>query len=235
MVFGWLKKTFLGDESPTAAPVVEKASAPAVVPSAKTSAKAKRSRSADEPEAKEPAKKVAKTKKGKVVHEDDWDTMMDKVFAYAKLSGSVDDIGEEEPKLAAWFKLQEKQLSSLGAEQATKIKSLYDMSNIVPPKPMARTHKKNPSFRTPKFDVMFERMLAFKEVYGHTRVPTTYEDGHLAKWARRQRLMHSQKERGLKDKMTPENIKKLENLGFAWKLPRGRPRKDGTPNKATKE
>jgi hypothetical protein len=241
-MFGWIYNTFFGVEKEKDAtapiPAADVKAAPTKVPAAKAKAKAKakpsnakRARAADTDATPSGApKKTAKTVSGKKVShvEGSWSSIFKKVDSYVKRVGVLDDIGEEEPALAEWLNrqqsnaatltnIQKKQLNSIGAKDV-KIKSKAPVAQAVASKtPKTRV-------RTPKFEVMFERLLAFKIVYGDTQVPSTYEDGQLAKWARRQRLLYSQKERGLKDKLSSEKIEQLNSIGFAWKLKRGRPK-----------
>jgi hypothetical protein len=182
--------------------------------------------------------KVAKTVSGgKVSHvEGDWSVTFMKVDSYVKRVGILDDIGEEEPALAEWLNRQQSNATSLTTVQKKQLDSIGATDVNIKSKTPLKTPSKTPGdqggtpktpktrVRTPKFEVMFERLLAFKIVYGDTQVASTYEDGQLAKWARRQRLLYSQKERGLKDKISNEHIEQLDSIGFAWKLKRGRPK-----------
>lgn len=242
-MFGWIYNTFFGTEKEKdgTAPVSTAAGDVKAAPVRKATAKpqtAKRARPADADATPSGApSKTAKTVSGKKVShvEGDWSATYRKVESYVKRVGVLDDIGEEEPVLAEWLNRQQsnaatlttaqkKQLDSIGAKDL-KIKAKTPSAQVG----ISKTPKTR--VRTPKFEIMFERLLAFKIVYGDTQVPSTYEDGQLAKWARRQRLLYSQKERGLKDKLSDERIEQMNGIGFAWKLKRGRPK---TPAKAKK-
>jgi hypothetical protein len=245
-MFGWIYNTFFGTEKekeatapvPVSGTAVEDVKA-ASVPEAKAKPQtAKRARPADADAMPSGAPtKTAKTITGKKVShvEGDWSATFGKVDSYVKRVGVLDDIGEEEPVLAEWLNrqqsnaaaltiVQKQQLDSIGAKDLKIRFKAPSVQGGAPKVPKTRV-------RTPKFEIMFERLLAFKIVYGDTQVPSTYEDGQLAKWARRQRLLYSQKERGLKDKLSDEKIEQLNSIGFAWKLKRGRPK---TPAKAKK-
>jgi hypothetical protein len=245
-MFGWIYNTFFGveKEKDATAPVpVSTTAAEDVKPAPVSEANAKpqtakraRPADADAPPSGAPTK-TAKTVSGKVSHVEDWSATFRKVDSYVKRVGVLDDIGEEEPALAQWLNrqqsnaatltiVQKKQLDSIGA-QGVKVNAKVSSAQGSPIK-LTKTR-----IRTPKFEIMFERLLAFKIVYGNTEIPSTYEDGQLAKWARRQRLLYSQKERGLKDKLSNEKIEQLNSIGFAWKLKRGRPKTPGKTKKGS--
>lgn len=230
-MFGWLVKTLFGSSD-------EVAAAPVTAPETLHSTTTKRPRP-DDGASGSPSTKVAKSTKGKKVVTGDFDEMMDKITSYATRSGSLDDIMEEQPALGKWLRQQNSNMDNLTLVQVAKIKKIDGMIKVKKPstpKPVQvsmSVNKKSPRAprqSMPKFDIMFDRLKAFKKVYGHTRVAGTYEDGQLANWARRMRLVRAQQERGAKSKISVENVKKLNDIDFAWKLPRGRPRKNGTPN-----
>jgi hypothetical protein len=247
-MFGWIYNAIFGleKEKDATAPVpVSTTTAEGVkatpVPEANAKPQtAKRARPADADATPSGAPtKTAKTVSGKKVShvEGDWIATFRKVDTYVKRVGGLDDIGEEEPALAEWLNrqqrnaatltiVQKKQLDSIGAKDVKVKAKAPGAQGGAPKTPKTRT-------RTPKFEIMFERLLAFKIVYGDTQVPSSYEDGQLAKWARRQRLLYSQKERGLKDKLSNERIEQLNSIGFAWKLKRGRPKTPGKTKKGS--
>jgi hypothetical protein len=56
---------------------------------------------------------------------------------------------------------------------------------------------------------MYQRLLEFKQDYGHTHVPVKWsKDPKLGKWASRMR--------NEKKKISPERLIKLESIGFDW-------------------
>lgn len=64
---------------------------------------------------------------------------------------------------------------------------------------------------------MLERLIAFKNRYGHARVPLKWnEDRKLGKWVSRMRYD--------KNKLNPERKKMLEAAGLNWKVGKGRPK-----------
>lgn len=62
-----------------------------------------------------------------------------------------------------------------------------------------------------KWNVMFDRLLAFKKGHGHCDVPSVYAaDPKLATWISRQR--HLKK----KGKQTQDRTRRLDEIGFRW-------------------
>lgn len=66
---------------------------------------------------------------------------------------------------------------------------------------------------------MYKQIIAYKEKNGHCKVPKNYKDNiALGAWTRNQRAQYMLRQRGKKSPMTEERIKKLEAIGFLWKL-----------------
>jgi hypothetical protein len=68
------------------------------------------------------------------------------------------------------------------------------------------------------WDEGFRALVEFKRVHGHTIVP--FENGKLSKWVNSMQRQRSLKEKGFtvkSDALTPERIKKLNKIDFAWK------------------
>lgn len=61
-----------------------------------------------------------------------------------------------------------------------------------------------------QWEEKFNALNAFKEKYGHCKVPVSYPDKQLAGWVDRQRIMRN------KEKLSAERIKKLDKIGFIW-------------------
>jgi hypothetical protein len=78
------------------------------------------------------------------------------------------------------------------------------------------------------WEVAFSRLQAFKQAFGHCRVPSTYQaDSQLALWVARQRRIYS------KGKLSSDRIMRLEALGFEWAPQVGGPREKRKPNAST--
>ena len=69
------------------------------------------------------------------------------------------------------------------------------------------------------WDEMFKQLQEYKEQYGHCRVPTKYTaNPQLGYWVSKQRSVYNNKRKG---KLSPEQINRLERLGFKWIIGRG--------------
>ena len=69
------------------------------------------------------------------------------------------------------------------------------------------------NLRTQKWQQRYEELKDYQRNHGHCNVPATYEDNPtLAKWVITQRI--SQR----KELLTAEREKKLDDIGFAWRL-----------------
>merc|ERR1712151_969840 len=65
----------------------------------------------------------------------------------------------------------------------------------------------------------FNQLKAYKESFGHTRVPRRYNnDDGLGAWVKNQRDKHRLFREGKKSPLTPERIKLLDEIGFEWSL-----------------
>ena len=65
---------------------------------------------------------------------------------------------------------------------------------------------------TEQWEEGFSKLQQFKEREGNCKVPDKYKEGdfRLGSWVERQRSNQ--------DKLTPERIKRLNALGFVWKI-----------------
>ena len=78
-----------------------------------------------------------------------------------------------------------------------------------------------------KWESKFDHLQQYKQQYGDCRVPVQFEteDGtKLGTWVQRQRTEYRKRAKGQSSSMTEERIAKLEEIGFEWELPRGRPK-----------
>ena len=62
----------------------------------------------------------------------------------------------------------------------------------------------------------FQNLLVYKHVNGHCLVPSSFRHPQLAVWTKRQRREYKKYQSGVSNSMTPDRIKKLENIGFVW-------------------
>lgn len=81
------------------------------------------------------------------------------------------------------------------------------------------------------FDEIFERLVRFKDEYGHCRVPRSYEDSKLSNWVNGIRHTKSKlRQKGLEleepplgkkilaKTLTAERLERLNSIGFAWSV-----------------
>ncbi|GFH61945.1 hypothetical protein CTEN210_18421 [Chaetoceros tenuissimus] len=65
----------------------------------------------------------------------------------------------------------------------------------------------------------YEQLKRFKAQYGHCNVPAIYEPNKsLGKWVNNQRCQYKLMLEGAKSHMTEEKLRKLEIIGFEWRL-----------------
>jgi len=69
-----------------------------------------------------------------------------------------------------------------------------------------------------KWDEHFLNLLKFKKKNGHCLVPKNYPDNRkLSNWVFSQRRYYTDREKGIKNSLTDEHEKKLNDIGFAFK------------------
>eukprot|EP00547_Thalassionema_nitzschioides_P009489 CAMPEP_0194229778 /NCGR_PEP_ID=MMETSP0156-20130528/44066_1 /TAXON_ID=33649 /ORGANISM="Thalassionema nitzschioides, Strain L26-B" /LENGTH=308 /DNA_ID=CAMNT_0038962337 /DNA_START=38 /DNA_END=966 /DNA_ORIENTATION=+ len=80
----------------------------------------------------------------------------------------------------------------------------------------ASTKKLRP-YQSHKWQEFLSELLEFKRRNGHCLVPHDYpESPTLARWVKRQRYQHNQRQQGKKSSITNERIQILNNIGFVW-------------------
>lgn len=62
----------------------------------------------------------------------------------------------------------------------------------------------------------FNELLAFKDEFGHTKVPKTYKNRQLGSWVNYQRSQYKYFIDGKKSQLTQERIQLLNSIGFVW-------------------
>lgn len=78
---------------------------------------------------------------------------------------------------------------------------------------------------TSSWDIRFQELLKYKEMFGHCNVPT--KPGTLGRWVVRQRHNYWLRRRGKASPLSDDRIRKLMLIGFQWVYTR---REDGLPN-----
>jgi len=137
--------------------------------------------------------------------EDAWKQMYQELVEYHQAYGdcNVPRYYSENRQLAIWVYGQ-RQRNNRGNLDAEKIEKLDELGFSWNP---------DQDF----WDKMYDALVEYKEKYGHCNVPQKYSSNpQLATW------VSSQRRSMKKDRLSPERIKKLNQLGFDW-----------TPKKAT--
>lgn len=123
-------------------------------------------------------------------------------------------------KLANWLRYQKKEYFSgkLSDERSAALSIIgCDLRS-----PKNEGEAPNLSKCDDKWLAMFEKLKAYKEEYGHCRVPSRYkpdyESVRLGNWVGNQRRAYNE------NKLSEEYTAALEMLGFEWKIRKGRPK-----------
>jgi len=115
----------------------------------------------------------------------------------------------QNPPLAEWVKRQRYQY---------KLKGLGKHSSMTEDRVLALAKL---GFVWNSHDAVWEERLKelkqYKNVYGNTNVPSKYEDNpQLAIWVKRQRRQYKFLTEGKQSTMTPQRMKKLNEINFSW-------------------
>jgi hypothetical protein len=117
------------------------------------------------------------------------------------------------PTLSTQGHRSKRRRTSLAARKAERPTS----STAVTEKAEARRE----SFREQCWQAVFQRLVKYKEKFGHVEVPTEYDDGkkpRLGYWVVNQRQAYRTfvMTKGKEGAMTEERIKQLNSTGFVW-------------------
>jgi len=124
------------------------------------------------------------------------------------------------PSLGQWVSTQRQEYGAKNKNTKTNINeqriselegigfiwSLRDTSKMAPRK---------------SWDAHYESLVEFKEKNGHCDVRVRskqHPTGSLGRWVEKQRHHYNSREEDKDNKITPEQIKKLEDLGFKWRV-----------------
>jgi len=111
---------------------------------------------------------------------------------------------KQDPKLGAWVTRQRRSKSRLSSHQIAQLDTLKITWE-------GTKHKK----ANQQWQEMFQCLVDFQQQEGHCRVPRTFKANQkLARWIQSQRQAYTM---GSK-RMTPDRIRTLESIGFAWRL-----------------
>jgi hypothetical protein len=130
-----------------------------------------------------------------------WDDMFYQLEAYFEKHGHsyVPPDQKEFEKLFDWTVNQRNAKTLLTKKQIEKLNSLrFDWEML--------------SYKDFQWERRYHELVSFKRKYGHTRVPYKFKANvELAGWVAHQRKNKTE------EKLTPERIKRLNELGFLWK------------------
>ena len=146
-----------------------------------------------------------------------WEEMFQRLEKLAEgTNGVIRNLHENKDHhdLAAWLQEQKIALRSenneveLSATQIAKLAKLCpDLLEVAASKEECR------------WEEMFTRLAEFKEIYGHTKVPTRYkEDTRLGQWVSKQRRIMKDMENGVQvpRPLTKKQTDLLDSLNFEW-------------------
>lgn len=140
--------------------------------------------------------------------------MYSRLRTYKKRHGdcNVPGIWKQDPSLQFWVQGQRK-LKEMGQLYPERIRRLdaqgftWDTS------------------RVQKWEAMYSRLCTYKKRYGDCNVTRNLkQDRSLALW------VGTQRQRKAKGRLSPERIRRLKTLGFAWNPPRWRAAIKGKPD-----
>lgn len=145
-------------------------------------------------------------------HQKRWDTMFNKLVAFKARYNhcNVPREYEEDKPLGIWV-MHQRRAKAMPARRVAALDSIGfqwegDKKNRFRKREEGRESQgKNKD----KWDSYFEKLKAFKEQNGHTKVPRNYaEDPALGVWVKDQRVR--------KATMPPRRVAALDGLGFLW-------------------
>jgi hypothetical protein len=130
-------------------------------------------------------------------HADKWEEGFKELLKFREREGHCrvpQKLSGDGATLGAWVNSQRQKIKQLTKEQVTRLDSIGFTWDIL----------------TEKWEEGFEALLKFREREGHCRVAPAFSiDGfRLGGWARRQRSK--------RDELTPEQLTRLNSVGFSW-------------------
>lgn len=240
-MFYWFYRTFFGGKEgeTAAAAAVPSSPPPSEVAAEKDVAAAPQVTPSPSRKRPPPSTKPKASKKAKV--NSDWETIYQEVAKLVQQHGSLKSLaGKVSDDLQAWIASQQKAVNKeQRGEKVDPILTPYQLRKLKEIGFAAKARTKAPvrSDTVKEFDDMMVKLTAFKEKYNTANVPGSYEDAELAAFVKKLRERYAKMEKGKKPRgaLTDQQIEQLNALGFAWRLPRGRPANlPGKPGKYTK-
>jgi hypothetical protein len=155
----------------------------------------------------------------KPFHEEKWALRYKELLQFYGTHGhaAVPHTYPRNPQLARWVKRQRRQYKLLQESKTSTMTSerlqlLGDLGFIWD------SHEVN-------WREKLESLRNFRQVNGHSNVPSNHWDNKLATWVKCQRRQHKLCNNGKQSAMTPERMTELEEAGFEWEIRTTSPRK----------
>jgi len=144
-------------------------------------------------------------------HDEKWNNMFTRLLEYKKANSHtlVPQCYHDDPRLGRWVHYQRVEYWIYQQQGTGKIT----------PERIGRLESIGFEWDPQKaqWNIMFDRLVKFKEEVGHCKVPKGYaKDTELANWVRNQRLEQANFKKNKKSRMTQGRYEKLTTLGFRW-------------------
>ncbi|WP_333821450.1 helicase associated domain-containing protein [Ohtaekwangia sp.] len=128
----------------------------------------------------------------------DWNNMFSRLEQFYRKHGHSQVSAREDEKLFDWCVNQRNSQARLSSRQVEKLNDL-DFDWLVSDKDL-------------RWLQMFEQLVAFKQEYGHAKVPQDFKGNPaLGVWVARQRRAKTRGE------LSADKVSRLEEIGFLWK------------------
>mmetsp|Transcript_691 Transcript_691/g.1061 ORF Transcript_691/g.1061 Transcript_691/m.1061 type:complete len:268 (-) Transcript_691:298-1101(-) len=154
-------------------------------------------------------------KRFKPVHEKKWNIYLEQLRDFKKTHGHclVPHTFPENQHLARWVKRQRRQYKLMlkGQTSSNMTEERVDILN-------------KEGFIWDSHDIIwrerFKQLFEYKNLYGHTRVPSSCCKGHpgLANWVKCQRRQHKLFLEGKRSSISAERTQLLNDVGFIWEV-----------------
>jgi len=158
-----------------------------------------------------------------VKEETEWDGMYEELRVFQEKNGHAVPPTNPLTPLRKWVERQRNEYKKIRSEEksylsVSKIQKLNDIGFLF--KPKVKTHT---------WDERFQQLVAFKEKFGHCKVPRLYKG--LGKWIADQRGKYNDLKAGKKTNLTNEKAQRLSDLGMIWSIFKSPPREERAERK----
>ncbi len=160
-----------------------------------------------------------------------WERMYERLVAYREAQGHthVTKRWREDPPLASWLQKQRSKyrkgsgVGGLLPEKLVRLDALGTEWRENPPPARTQPRPTAPQDPKIKWEQRYARLVEFHRLNGHANVPGN-PDRLLRKWVLEQRAKHAE------GSLEPDQITRLEALGFFWQPPSPSVSRDGLPS-----